>query len=134
MEKPLYQILASKICAMHNCVLQTNDEWYNRHKEAVEKLVKGYFPHGSGIDANHGSFLYDFCNDKKLVFKSEFHLNENGCYDGWYDFTITFSACLSCAFIIDIKTAKRLKNAGIDDYLCECYDYAMKQEVEECVS
>ena len=83
MKRKLYQIIASKIVAMKNCVEMHNHEWYPKHREAIEQLVKDYFPHGSGIDGSHGEFDYDKSNDKRLVFYSSYHfMNDGGYYDG----------------------------------------------------
>lgn len=130
--KTLCQVIASKINTMQNCVKSSNDEWYRKHKEVVEELVKEYFPHGSGIDGSHGEFDYEKSTDKKLVFYSSYHyMDENGFYDGWYDFTIYFEASLMSIFNTRATVPKRLRRRDYDEYLRDVYHDAMNQEIEE---
>lgn len=128
---PLYQVLASRINAMQNCQKASNGEWLDKHEEAIKKLVEDNFPHGSGIDGGYGEFDYGRCTDKKLVFHSEYHyMNENGYYDGWYDFKVIVEASLMFGFNVDVKIGRRMKNYGVDEYLCEIYGEALRQMVE----
>ena len=129
---PMYQVIARKIWAMKNCLKSDNDQWYQKHKEAVENLVKDHFPHGSGIDAGFGEFDYDKCTDKKLVFCCEYHfMDEHGFYDGWYHFKITVTPSLSYGLQLKVGTLARMRSHGIDEHLAEMYHDVFTMKVDE---
>lgn len=81
--------IASRIVAMRNCEKVGNTEWRNKHKTAIESLVKEHAPSGSGFD-NGTRFDYDKSTGAKLIFHTSFHhMNETGYYDGWTEHTVT---------------------------------------------
>lgn len=131
--KPVYQILAQKINAMQNCDKANNMEWHEKHRECIEELIKDWFPHGSGIDGDHGEFDYSKCDDKKLVFYSQYHfMDENGFYDGWYDFKVVVESSLMFGFNVRIVIGRRMRNHGVGEYLGDMYHETFHAMLEEC--
>lgn len=125
--KPLYKILASSVGARLNCLADEKrtgktHEWTEKHAEAIEKNVKNFLPHGSGIDSD---IVFDFykSNAEKLVFHFSFHhMNENGFYDGWTDHTLTVKPSLQ--FDIDLSISGRNRN-DIKEYLHQTFSAAL---------
>jgi hypothetical protein len=121
----LYQELASRIKAQENCKLTGNSLWYEKHGEVVSALVEE-LPHGSGID---GTNAIDSCTDSKLVLAGQYHaLNENGYYDGWYDFRVVVKASLVHGVLVEV-TGRFGKYQDVKDYLAEIFQYALTREV-----
>jgi len=123
MEARLYQHIARRLEAIQSC----NDEWIDKHEQAIESLVIGYMPHGSGID--NGTFI-DIVNStpNKLIFTFGYHhMNENGYYDGWTEHKLIVTP--SFAFGIDIRITGRNRN-DIKDYLYQTFEYAINLVVD----
>jgi len=127
----IYQELARAFNAMENCRKANfdNENWYDRHEEKIEYIIKNVFPHGSGIDGKT-EMIYEKCNDNRLVFNSEYHcMDENGYYDGWINFRVVITPCLSFGYRLKI-----IGNFGnyrdIKDYLYEIYSYALDSDFD----
>ena len=125
-KRPLYQEIAHKVLAYHNCIDSDNGDWEEKHREWLLQTAKGG-PSGSGIDCGTKIDL-DKSTGEKLVFDCSYHhMNENGMYDGWTEHTITVTPSL--AFGYHIKISGRNRN-DIKEYLHEIYGYWLSQEVE----
>jgi hypothetical protein len=112
--KEVYKGIAMALTSMNNCTASGNQEWHDKHEETIEELVKNYMPSGSGFD-NGTSFDWIKSSANKLVFHTAYHhMNENGCYDGWTDHTITVTPDL--AMDINIKVSGSNRN-NIKDYM-----------------
>ena len=130
MKRKLYQVIANKLQAMKN--LENMDDpngWYNKHKDAINALVKDHFPHGSGFD---GCVWLDsaLSNPEKLVFFAEFHhMNEDGYYDDWSTLKVTVKASLSYGIVFKVTGPKR-KYVGDAGYFYSIFDEFLETEIE----
>ena len=133
MKKPLYKAIISAVIARSNCEKMGNHEWFERHSERIEKLIKDHMPSGSGIDSGTTIDL-DKCKVNQLVFGSSYHMmDENGFYCGWIDFTVTVTGSLLNDFDLNIKGPfSRFKAAdGLSDYLYDVFYWSLRQMIEE---
>jgi len=124
----LYSELASLVAARRNCAQSNpvNREWFDRHEEKIEKLVKQHCPHGSGFDSGTTIDL-DASHADKLVFHTSFHhMSDSGYYDGWTEHTVTVTPSLQFRF--NIRISGRNRN-DIKDEIHECFDCAMLTDV-----
>lgn len=132
MKRPVYQVLAGKLLAMENCAKSDDidkfDGWFNRHKEAAERVVKNYLPRGSGFDS--GAILdFDKSNSERLVLLTSFHhMNDSGMYDGWTDHAVIVTPSLAHGFTLRVTGKDR---RGIKEYIAETFGLSLEQEVEE---
>ena len=85
--------------------------------ERLETLERDYLPSGSGF--NCGSRIIE-ANEQKIIIKSSYHaMDENGCYDRWYDFTITVTPSFSSTGF-DAKISGQFgKHQDIKDYILD---------------
>jgi len=76
----LYVLLARKFTAWVNCIEAGNEEWKEKHREAIVRLVNEYLPSGSGFIGCE----FEFTESKpdRLVISFEFlHYTESGYED-----------------------------------------------------
>lgn len=125
--KPLYAELACLLTACANCIASGNDEWLERHRERVHKLVRDRMPSGSGLDV--GCKLDVESTADKLMFNCSFHhMSEHGYYDGWTDHTVIVTPSLASGFDLRITGRDR---QDIKDYLAQIFDHALREPVPE---
>jgi len=113
MPKKIYQELATLTDARLRCIQMDNKEWEEKHTEKIEEMVKR-FP----IDDP----IFDFyeSNGQKLVIHSSYHhMNENGFWDGYSDFTIKVTSDLMFGFKLSILGKFPRKYESTKDYLHE---------------
>lgn len=123
----LYRELASLVRARLNCEETGNREWFQKHEERIEELVKNYMPSGSGFDCGTKIDL-DKSTPEKLVFYTDFHhMNEVGYYDGWTEHRITVRPSLAFGFTLTISGNNRNE---IKDYIHQAFDCALDEEVK----
>lgn len=126
MKRPVYQRIACLLEAIENCRKAGNQEWLEKHSEALAVLVENTMPSGSGIDS--GTKLLDESTSSRLVFQVDFHhMNDNGMYDGWSDHTVIVTPSLAFGFNLRVTGRDR---QGIKEYLAETYQFALNQETE----
>ncbi len=124
----VYQEIASKIQAMRNCFNHDNVEWFTRHSDAIDNIVRYYLPSGSGFDAGT---QFDACahvddNRERLEFQTAFHhMHESGMYRGWTEHKVIVTPSFAG---FDLKVTGRDRN-GIKDFIAECFHYALEQDV-----
>jgi len=124
--KKAYQQIASSFQARINCEKSNNREWFDRHTETIENIVKEHFPSGSGFDCGT-RFEFDKSTPEKLVFFTEFHhMDESGFYDGWTQHEVIVKPVLAFGFTIRVTGKDR---NDIKDYIAECFDGALNTEV-----
>jgi hypothetical protein len=127
MKKALYQEIALLLEARVNCERSGNTEWFERHTDRIERLVKEYMPSGNGIDCGTTIDLAESKPDR-LIFRYDFHhMTDNGFYAGW-----TSHKCVvkpSLAFGFQLHITGRDRNA-IKDYFYEVYDFALRQLID----
>jgi hypothetical protein len=100
-----------------------------KHRETIEKLVSKYLPNGSGIN-NGVTFNFEESSVNWLVFNSSYHLNFDGSYGDWIDFTVAVYPSLimeEIGIIINGKTTG--ENYDIHDYLYEVFYDSLIQEI-----
>ena len=126
MARYLYSELAAAVDARRRCASTPNNEWFDKHTETIEKLVKQHLPHGSGFDSGTTIDL-DSSHADKLVFHTSFHhMNENGYYDGWTEHTVTVTPSLQHAF--NLRISGRNRN-DIKEMMHQNFDYALRTDV-----
>jgi hypothetical protein len=123
----LYQRLAGLLQARENCEKSHNTEWYARHAERAETLVKEHMPSGGGFDS--GTTL-DFGDStpEKLVFHTSYHHMTDGGYDGWTNHDVTVRPSLAFGCLVTIGGHNR---NDIKDYIGDCFAEALSLEVTE---
>ncbi len=112
----------------------TTRAWLNdtknkeKHRETIEKLVSKYLPNGSGIN-NGVTFNFEESCSSKLVFNSSYHLNFDGSYGDWIDFTVVASPSLIREVDITINGKTMSENYDIHDYLHEVFYNSLIQKI-----
>lgn len=128
MENQLYKELASRIQARHNCQKSNNTEWFGKHTDVANAMLRE-LPHGSGID---GEWRLDFdkSNGEKVILYGEYHaMDDNGYYDGWIDFRVTITPSLQFDFNLSI-TGNFGKYQDVKDYLYDILRTALEETVD----
>lgn len=126
----VYQAIASKIEAMRNCNASGNGEWFTRHHDAIDNIVREYMPSGSGFDAGT---QFDACDHvdnarERLTFVTQFHhMDEHGYYDGWTDHRVIITPSLARGF--DIRVTGRNRN-DIRDYIADVFHAALSATID----
>ena len=116
---PIYRTIAARVLARQNCFIRDDPlDWFTKHGEYIDALVKRYAPSGSGFDA--GTRLdWDATTPERLVFVTSFHhLTEHGYYDGWTEHRVTIRPSLALAYHMTISGRDRNE---IKDYIGECF-------------
>ena len=121
-----YQRIAQLLQARQNCQESLNTEWFIKHTDSIEEIVKNNLPSGSGIDA--GVILdFDESNPEKIVLLTSYHhMNENGYYDGWSDHKVIVTPSL--AFGVNMKITGRNRN-GIKEYLYDVFESCLNEDI-----
>lgn len=133
--KPIYQHIASALCAFHNCKRSGSLEWQDNHESTINQLCKDFMPSGSGVDCGT-EFDWDASSTERqlkdsiparLVFSFSYHhMNENGMYEGWTSHKATVKPCLVFGYKLAISGPD--KN-GIKDYLYDLFSHALDTEL-----
>jgi hypothetical protein len=129
MTRPIYQALASKVVARQNCSGK-NEEWFARHTQDIERLVKEWLPSGSGFDAGT-KVDWDKSNAERIVFLTAYHhMNDTGMYDGWTEHAVTVKPSLCFGFTLTISGRDRNQ---IKDYIAQAFEIALREPEPEAV-
>jgi len=118
MNKPLYKRFAMTLNAYQNCRKWDNEAGAEIHHQALFQMLDE-LPHGSGID---GATSMDFekSTPNRLIFHIEYHyMNENGFYDGWYNYKIIVTPSLQNDF--DVTIVGKDTPSGCKDYLSDVF-------------
>ncbi len=111
----VYERIASLSMAIDECIKRKNDEWLQKHNDALDELMDTC-PHGSGID---GETHLVSASETRIRISTEYHhMNEGGMYDGWTEHDIIVKPSL--AFGINVKVTGRNRN-DINEYLAEVF-------------
>lgn len=79
----IYQKIANLQIARLNFLKNDNKEWFDKHTESIEKIMKNFGPSGSGLDSGT-TFYYETSNHKCLIFITSYHvMNSDGYYTDW---------------------------------------------------
>lgn len=135
-ESILYKQLSSAVQARLNCQKSkdTHADWFQKHTETIQQLVRDILPSGSGWD-DGTNIDWDESHADKLVFYGGFHhMDEGGGYDGWTYHKIIVTPSLSFGFHLRItgsdfpnRPMAPLSNRNdIKDYLHEIFDCALR--------
>ena len=126
MQTPVYQKLASLIQARINCAASGNLEWFERHTEKAEEIIRAHLPHGSGFDAGV-KVEWDKCNPDKIVLSTGFHhMNDGGYYDGWTEHEIIVRASLAFGFTLKVTGRDR---RNIKEYIADTFHHCLSVEI-----
>tara|TARA_R100000656_G_scaffold104176_4_gene76417 strand:+ start:9310 stop:9780 length:471 start_codon:yes stop_codon:yes gene_type:complete len=85
--------IASTLLARHNCMLNGNTDWQEKHEDRLKEM-ENLLPSGSGFDMGT-KIPRDLSDDPEtfLEFVVDYHLmNGNGCYCGWVQFKVSVNA------------------------------------------
>lgn len=125
MARYLYSELASLVQARRNSA-DNNREWFEKHTDMIESLVKQHLPSGSGFDSGTTLDL-DASHADKLVFHTSFHhMNGNGFYDGWTEHTVTVTPSLAHRYNLRISGRNR---SDIKELISQDFYYALDIDV-----
>lgn len=139
MARYLYSELAQLVDARRTCakkmengsndsIVQNSLDWYKKHTDRIERLVRNLMPSGSGIDSGTKIDL-DESHADKLVFTTGFHhMNDTGYYDGWTDHTIIVVPSLIHRFTMRVSGRNR---NDIKDYLYDTFRHALDHELSD---
>jgi len=127
MERKVYRELASLINAKNTCEARDNQDWYKKHSDRIEEIMKSA-PSGSGIDCGT-TLVEEDCTDNKLVFQFSFHhMDQNGMYCGWSEHTLTVTPSLM--FDIELDFDSNFDGADVESLIG--YDeFAEEEDLEE---
>ncbi len=127
----IYQAIARKIQAARNCHKLGNGDWFTRHCEAIEHIMREHAPSGSGFDSGTQLDILDHIDAGKdrLFFTTAFHhMNENGYYDGWTEHSVTVTPSLADGF--NLKISGRDRN-DIKAFIEEIFDNFLSADYQE---
>jgi len=124
----VYQRIAQIADAYQNCIKKGNEEWANRHEDALVDLASDYLPHGSGFDVGTRVDAGLSSTKKVVLLTSYHHMDENGFYCGWTDHRVTVRPNL--AFGFDLKIGGP-NHRDIKDYMYEVFQNALMEEWEK---
>lgn len=110
MKKINVYLLANAIAT----IKQVKEDFRQPHEDLLSELLD-LLPHGSGIDAGI-KLNEDETKEDKIVF--DFHMDENGYYDGWTEHKLIITPSLTDTF--DYKITGRNRNQ-IKDYLYDLF-------------
>jgi hypothetical protein len=102
-KQALYAILGGLVQARITCTERENQEWFEKHTESIEALVKEHMPSGSGFDT--GTHIdFDASTPERLVFVTSFHhMDDNGGYTHWTDHIVRVKPSLAHGITITIS-------------------------------
>lgn len=124
--RALYQIIASMVDARLTCRARENIEWFKRHEDAIENLVREHLPSGSGFDSGTTIDL-DKSTGEKLVFHTSYHhMTEHSYYDGWTEHDVVVIPSLIHKFITKITGRNR---NDIKEHISETFAAALDIQV-----
>lgn len=128
MEKKLYSRISNLIQARKNCEKTENEIWFDNHTEELEKIEKQFLPSGSGFDSGTKIDIENSSRNK-IILSTSFHaMDENGFYDGWYDFKITIKPDLLFGFTLSIQGKDYRKNP-LKSYIFEIFSDILDTEI-----
>lgn len=121
----VYEELGSLVSARLNCLESNNEEWFHKHTDLIEGMMKEYFPHGSGFDC--GTTLdFEKSTAEKLVISTEYHhMNEAGMYDGWTSHQIIVTPSFVGGYSMRITGRDR---NGIKEYIADTFSACLDAE------
>lgn len=127
MKRKVVEAIASRVHAMLSCQASGNTEWFEKHGDAADALVKDHLPRGSGFD--NGTTLDNVrSRADRLVFNTSFHhMDENGYYDSWTDHSVIVTPSFLGGF--DLRVTGRDRD-DIKEYIAQCFHDALWTMVE----
>lgn len=128
MNEKVYQRIASKVVAYHNCVKSHNMLWERQHAEDLREIERNCLP--SGSDTDFGCTIdIDKSSDMRIVINSSYHVMVEGRYSGWVDFVVTAKPSLAFGIVLDIRwqfsKCADLDPEGLKDYLLDTFSAAL---------
>jgi hypothetical protein len=127
MKRSVAEMIASTVNALNRCTEAGKRAWQQKHEARLVTLERNHLPSGAGIDNGCVIDRERTTLDKIVIQTAYHHMNDVGMYDGWTEHNVTVRP----TFIgFDIKVSGRNRN-DVKDYLAECFEHALSQEVEE---
>ena len=121
-----YKKIAQTYSAYLSSIKSNSTEWIEKHEEAIEKLVKEKFPHGSGFDQGT-KFSFEESTREKLVFITAYHhMNEAGFYDGWTEHKVIVTPSLGSDYYMKVTGKDRNQ---VKDYIGDRFYHALDEEI-----
>lgn len=134
MARYLYSELASVVQARLNCSKDlafhqsqqtATAEWFDKHSERIDQLVRNYMPSGGGFD-NGTTLDLDLSHADKLVFCTAYHHMVEGYYEGWTEHTVTVTPSFNH---FHLRVSGRNRN-DIKDYIADTFSCALQTELQ----
>lgn len=126
MKNRLYKQIALSLNARTNCIKSNNDVWFNKWSDKIEEYNAG-LPSGSGFDSG-SEINTGESRDEKIVINTSYHfMDENGYYDGWYDYKIVIKPSLIFDFTLTIHGINR---NDLKDYIYEIFQLCLMAYVD----
>lgn len=123
----LYHEIA-KLCEWKKTV--TNE--YLVHVDTRLENVEDILPSGSGFD-NGCKIVEEKSSGEKLVINSSYHhLDKNGYYAGWSNFTVIVKPCLFREFkvkIIGHDVVRKYYNREFVEYVSQVFLYCLRKDI-----
>ena len=95
---------------------------------ARQKRIEAALPRGSGFDSGTTIVVVD---DKRIVLHTSFHhMDENGCYCGWKDYTVTVRASLVWGLTVKASGYGNPTNADDRDYIEQVMHDVLTEDFE----
>lgn len=93
-------------------------------KNVFKKIDVRDLPHGWGIDGDWRGIMLK--NGNVRFYNSWHYMNDNGCYDGWFPFSVTFRPDFS--FYIQFHRLmdyeyRIISDIRLKDYLYDVFDF-----------
>lgn len=114
-----------KAIAQNAHLLASDNALVQEYADLRQKRIVYALPSGSGFDA--GTKI-ESADAKSIVISTSFHcMDENGCYDGWEDYTVTVTADLALGFSFEIDGDDR---DGLIDYVADVMHAALDSDFD----
>lgn len=121
--------ISTTMQARLNCLRSGNSVWLQRHEDFIDRIVRDWLPHGSGIDSGNRIDLDSKHNrypGRYFRIDSSFHLmNDNGFYVGWKDYSVVVRPNFGG---IDLDIVGRVPEY-LKEYLADTYYWALSTRV-----
>lgn len=119
MKEKLYKKIASIKDAIKTCEKRNNAEWKVKHNETLNSFIDKL-----SFDCK----LDDKSTSEKLIFTFDYHhIDSNGYYTGWSDYTVIVKPSLQFGINIRI-VGKNISN--IKDYFHDVFYTSLNEEME----
>lgn len=130
METKVVTQLAQLILARRSCWVSGNDEWFHKHTETIESMIRDVFPSGSGVDNGTKIDLDKSMADRIVLTFGYHHMDDGGGYDGWTEHTAIIRPSLAFGFDLKITGRDRKQSDEVVDDNIHANEYEFTADGE----